>query len=121
MNDIVTSRLAGIIRDPFLYDEPYIGQQLSLSEPVTADEVCKLLGAIPIKSSSIIHGLSSDISFETMQTRCSLHHCWLTLLICRYMKDDFHYVSSKHKLHRSSNMMAWTSALTRPTIGLFLI
>ena len=51
MNDIVTSRLAGIIRDPFLYNKPHIGQQLSLFEPVTADEVYKLLGAIPSKSS----------------------------------------------------------------------
>jgi len=51
MKDVVASRLTGIDGNPFQFDKPYAGQPLNLFEPVTPDEVFKLLGTIPSKSS----------------------------------------------------------------------
>ena len=51
MKDVITSRLTGVTRNPFQFDRSHIGQSLNLLEPVTPDEVFKLLGAMPSKSS----------------------------------------------------------------------
>jgi len=51
MKEVVVSRLAGIDKNPFLFDQPYICQPLNVFELVTPDGVLKLLGSIPSKSS----------------------------------------------------------------------
>jgi len=51
MKDIVASRLTGVNGNPFQFDKPHVGQPLNQLTSVTTDEVYKLIGSIPSKSS----------------------------------------------------------------------
>jgi hypothetical protein len=51
MKDTITSRLAGLIYNPFDFDGVHYGPQLIEFTPVTVEEVVKLLNAMPAKSS----------------------------------------------------------------------
>ena len=51
MKNVVASRLVGLTTDPFRFDVPHVGQPLNLFRWVSVEEVYKLLGEIPSKSS----------------------------------------------------------------------
>lgn len=53
MRDIAASRLAGLIKNPHEFDKPHDGSPLDGLEHVSAEEVFRLLGAIPAKSSQM--------------------------------------------------------------------
>ena len=51
MKDVIADRLTGVIANPFSFDRLHVGLPLNSLSAVSTDEVRKLIGSMPAKSS----------------------------------------------------------------------